>query len=76
MFRATAHCRKMAGQQRANTLNSIQKGVGELPALEPKPHRFDNSAPEILWALCMNTDIAHDGKVVRSRADKNQDAIP
>jgi hypothetical protein len=58
MLCVAASCRKMAGKQETNSLNSVHKGIRELTSLKARPHRFNHFAPKILSAFSVNTDIS------------------
>jgi hypothetical protein len=54
------HSRKVVGKQRANSFDTVQKGIREFPAFKAMPHRFDHFVPELVAALRMNTDVPDD----------------
>ncbi len=65
----------MLRQNAADLSDRISQCVGETFAPEMFTHKIDNALPVTLAALFVNSLIADDGELVRSRRDENQDAV-
>lgn len=66
---------KMLGQQGAGFFDAVNNSVRELSFAEMDRHGISNFRPKVIAALCMNSFVADDCKLVHARSDKDEHTI-
>ena len=67
--------RKMRRKRLADFFDRFDQGVAEFFVFEMRAHSRDQPLPELFAALFVNRFVAHDGKLVRARRDKDEYGI-